>query len=71
MCNSGPAATRAAALPVDAAAEDIQVDSALEFLDHYSAAALARGAAPYISEEERFAMGVVRPSHHDVVRMDF
>lgn len=59
---------RAAALPADASCEDLEIDPALPFLDAHVASALANGAAPYITEEQRFAMGAVRPSHHDEVR---
>ncbi|KAK9837092.1 hypothetical protein WJX81_002406 [Elliptochloris bilobata] len=62
---AAPAAVRAAALPADASCEDLEVDPTLPFLDAHVASALANGAAPYIAEEQRFAMGAVRPSHHD------
>ena len=64
-CASAQASVRAEALPADASCEDLEVDPALPFLDAHVAAALAAGAAPYMSEEQRFAMGAVRPSHHD------
>jgi hypothetical protein len=56
------------ALPADASCEDLEVDAALPFLDRHVSAALAAGAAPYLSEEQRLAMGVVRPSHNDEAR---
>eukprot|EP00884_Botryococcus_braunii_P007982 jgi/Botrbrau1/17185/Bobra.0157s0076.1 len=62
---SAPASVRAAVLPMDASCEELDLDPNLGFLDAYVARALAAGAAPYISEEERFRMGVVRPSHAD------
>ena len=43
------------------------MDPALSFLDGYVSEALHSGAAPYISQQDRSAMGVVRPSHHDEV----
>ncbi len=43
------------------------MDPALSFLDGYVSEALQTGAAPYISQQDRFAMGAVRPSHHDEV----
>lgn len=61
-------AVRAAALPADASCEDLEIDPALPFLDAHVASALANGAAPYITEEQRFAMGAVRPSHDEVRR---
>ncbi len=45
------------------------MDPALSFLDNYVSEALQTGAAPYISQQDRFAMGAVRPSHHDEVRL--
>lgn len=68
MYCSGTPATRAAALPADASCEDVDVDPALSFLDGYVSEALQTGAAPYISQQDRFAMGAVRPSHHKEVR---
>ena len=68
FCCRAPADVRAAALPADASCEDLEVDPALRFLDTHVASALADGAAPYISEEQRFAMGAVRPSHHEEAR---
>ena len=62
------AAVRAAALPADASCEDLEIDPALPFLDAHVASALANGAAPYITEEQRLAMGAVRPSLHDEAR---
>ena len=64
-CASAQASVRAEALPADASCEDLEVDPALPFLNAHVAAALAAGAAPYMSEEQRFAMGAVRPSHHN------
>lgn len=43
---------------MDASCEELDLDPNLGFLDAYVARALAAGAAPYISEEERFRMGV-------------
>lgn len=43
---------------MDASCEELDLDPNLAFLDAYVARALAGGAAPYISEEERFRMGV-------------
>lgn len=45
---SVPPATRLAALPADASAEDVEVDPRLPFLDAYVRRALENGAAPYI-----------------------
>ncbi|CAK0784933.1 hypothetical protein CVIRNUC_008138 [Coccomyxa viridis] len=63
----GSASTRSSALPADASCEDLDVDPSLSFLDGYVSEALHSGAAPYISQRDRSAMGVVRPSHHDEV----
>ena len=63
----GPASTRLSALPADASCEDLDVDPSLSFLDGHVSEALHSGAAPYISQQDRSAMGVVRPSHHDEV----
>ena len=68
ICRGSPS-TREAALPADASCEDLDVDPALPFLDGYVAEALQTGAAPYISQQDRFAMGAVRSSHHDEVRL--
>jgi len=65
---SATTAVRSVALPADASCEDLEVDAALPFLDMHVSAALAAGAAPYLSEEQRLAMGVVRPSHNDEAR---
>lgn len=59
---SGPAQTRQVALPHDAAVEEVDVDPSLAFLNSHVNAALQHGAAPYLREEERVSMGVVRPS---------
>jgi len=56
-------ATQAAALPHDAASEDIEVDPRLRFLDGYVEKALQAGAAAYIPQEVRDSLGVVRDSH--------
>ena len=42
------AATRLAALPAEASADDVEVDPRLPFLDAYVQRALENGAAPYI-----------------------
>ena len=55
-----------AILPPDASSEDIEIDPSLGFLSSFVQTALQNGAAPYISEEVRFEMGAVRPSHNDV-----
>ena len=52
-------------LPADASCEDLEVDASLGFLSSFVQAALQAGAAPYISEADRFDMGAVRPSHQD------
>ena len=52
-------------LPQDASCEDIEVDVNLGFLSSFVQTALQNGAAPYISEEDRFEMGAVRPTHQD------
>ena len=52
-------------LPADASCEDLEVDASLGFLSGFVQAALQNGAAPYISEADRFDMGAVRPSHQD------
>lgn len=53
------------ALPEDASCEDLDVDPSLVFLSQFVQAALQNGAAPYISEADRFEMGAVRPTHQD------
>lgn len=60
------AATKAAVLPADASCEDLEINPDLPFLNEYVNAALRAGAAPYISQEERDGMGIVRSDHHDV-----
>ena len=45
------------------------MDPSLSFLEGYVSEALSRGAAPYIVQQDRSAMGVVRPSHHDEVML--
>ena len=67
LCYRGSASTRSSALPADASCEDLDVDPSLSFLDGYVSEALHSGAAPYISQQDRSAMGVVRPSHQDEV----
>ncbi|KAL4452296.1 hypothetical protein ABPG75_007958 [Micractinium tetrahymenae] len=57
-----PAATQRAALPYDAAAEDVGVDPDLPFLESFVQQALQNGAAPYLSLEDRLAMGMTRDS---------
>ena len=52
-------------LPRDASCEDVEVDINLGFLSNFVQSALQNGAAPYISEEDRFEMGAVRPTHQD------
>lgn len=52
-------------LPQDASCEDVDVDVNLGFLSSFVQTALQNGAAPYISEEDRFEMGAVRPTHQD------
>lgn len=52
-------------LPEDASCEDLEVDANLGFLSQFVQTALQNGAAPYISEQERFDMGAVRPTHQD------
>eukprot|EP00897_Mesotaenium_endlicherianum_P006964 jgi/Mesen1/6296/ME000325S05437 len=49
--------TVAAVLPPDASCEDIEVDKELSFLDAFVADALAKGAKPYVPEEERLSGG--------------
>jgi len=60
------AATRAAALPHDASCEDLEIDADLSFLNSYVNSALQAGAAPYIPQEERDGLGVVRDVHQGV-----
>lgn len=60
-----PPSTQKQVLPADASCEDIEVDPNLGFLSTFVQNALQSGAAPYISEQERFAMGAVRPTHHE------
>ena len=55
-----PAGLRAAALPVDGAAEDVCADAGLAFLDGHVGDALAAGAAPYLTPDQRAAMGAAR-----------
>lgn len=54
------------ALPADASCEDFEDEMpalrSLSFLNHYVQDALQAGAAPYIPEEQRLEMGVVRPT---------
>lgn len=57
---SGPGGTRAAALPHDAACEEINPDVGLSFLDGFVANAEAHGAAPYMPYELRSELGAVR-----------
>ena len=52
-------------LPQDASCEDLEVDASLSFLSSFVQTALQDGAAPYISEADRFEMGAVRPTHQD------
>jgi hypothetical protein len=56
-----PGAARAAA----AAPPPAAIDAALPFLDGFVAAAAQAGAAPYLSLEDRIAMGVSRPRPAD------
>ena len=53
-------------LPADASCEDFEdempVLQSLSFLNRYVQDALQAGAAPYIPEEQRMEMGVVRPT---------
>ncbi len=56
---------QSAVLPEDAAVEPLTVDEGLSFLNAYVQQALQAGAAPYVPEEERRAMGIVRQSASD------
>lgn len=64
---SAPKQVQQAALPLDASCEDLQIDASLPFLSAYVQQALANGAAPYISQQQRTSMGVMPSSrHHDI-----
>ena len=66
MC-SASRQVQQAALPLDASCEDLQIDASLPFLNTFVQQALASGAAPYISQQERSSMGVMPTSrHHEV-----
>lgn len=64
MCCSGSAQARQAALPPDASCEDLQIEVTLPFLNAFVQQALAQGAAPYISQQQRASMGVMPTSRH-------
>lgn len=62
---SVPASVQAGVLPEDASCEDLEVDPGLGFLSWFVQQALVAGAAPYISEDQRISLGVVRESAAD------
>ena len=63
VCSGSPQA-RQAGLPADASCEDLQIEVSLPFLNAFVQQALERGAAPYISQQQRDSMGVMPTSRH-------